>query len=314
MQFRTVNGRNMKNRRIAVLMGGNSSERDISLKSGNCVLNALKAANLHATAFDVNRELPDKLIKEKINLVFIALHGKQGEDGTIQGMLEILNIPYTGSGVLASALSMDKIASKRLFQTAGIPTPEFRAMSKDKHCVANPFKKFPVVIKPSTEGSTIGISIVKKEDEFKKALETAFLYDDNIMCEKYIDGKEITVGILEKKALPVIEIIPKSGFYDFNAKYRKKLTDFVVPAKFQEEKSARIKQIALNANKVLGCSGMSRVDMKLDSKLNPYVLEINTIPGLTETSLLPKAAQAAGINFKELCLKLLDSAIKKHEK
>ena len=303
----------MKNRRIAVLMGGASSEREISLKSGNCVLKALKEAQLNATAFDVNRELPDRLIKEKINLVFIALHGKPGEDGTIQGMLDILNIPYTGSGVLASALSMDKIASKRLFQIGGIPTPEFRVMSKGK-CHINPFKNFPIVVKPSTEGSTIGVSIVKNENEFKKALETAFRYDDNIICEKYIDGKEITVGILGEEALPVIEIIPKSGFYDFNAKYMKKFTDFVVPANLQREKSAKIKQIALKANKVLGCYGMSRVDMKLDCKLNPYVLEINTIPGLTETSLLPKAAQVAGISFMELCLKLLDSAIKKHEK
>jgi len=304
----------MKNRRIAVLMGGPSSEREISLKSGNCVLEALKEAQLNVTAFDVNRELPDRLIKGKIDLVFIALHGKPGEDGTIQGMLDILNIPYTGSGVLASALSMDKIASKRLFQIAGIPTAKFKAISKDKPCTANPLKNFPVVIKPSTEGSTIGVSIVKKESEFKKALETAFRYDDNIMCEKYIDGKEIAIGILEEKALPVIEIIPKSGFYDFNAKYRKKLTDFVVPAELQEEKSAQIKQIALNAHNVLGCTGMSRADMKLDSKLNPYVLEINTIPGLTETSLLPKAAQAAGISFRKLCLRLLDLAIKKHEK
>lgn len=304
----------MKNRRIAVLMGGNSSERDISLKSGNCVLNALKEANLNAAAFDVNRGLPDRLIKEKIDLVFIALHGKPGEDGTIQGMLDILDIPYTGSGVLASALSMDKIASKRLFQVDGISTPEFRVMSKDKPCIANPLENFPIVIKPSTEGSTIGISIVRKEDEFKKALETAFHYDDNIICEKYIDGKEIAVGILEETALPIIEIIPKSGFYDFNAKYKKKSTDFVVPAELQEEKSAQIKQIALKTHKIIGCYGMSRADMKLDYKLNPYVLEINTIPGLTETSLLPKAAQAAGISFKELCLRLLDLAIKKHEK
>jgi len=303
----------MKNRRIAVLMGGPSSEREISLKSGNCVLKALKEAQLNVTAFDVNRELPDRLIKEKIDLVFIALHGKPGEDGTIQGMLDILNIPYTGSGVLASALSMNKIASKRLFQIAGIPTPEFRVVSKGK-CHINPLENFPIVVKPSTEGSTIGISIVKKEDEFKKALETAFCYDDNIICEKYIDGKEITVGILEEKVLPVIEIIPKSGFYDFNAKYKKESTDFVVPAELQEEKNAQIKQIALNAHKVLGCSGMSRSDMKLDSKLNPYVLEINTIPGLTETSLLPKAAQAAGISFMELCLRLLDLAIRKNEK
>ena len=303
----------MKNRRIAVLMGGPSSEREISLKSGNYVLKALKEAKLNATAFDVNRELPDMLIKEKIDLVFIALHGKPGEDGTIQGMLDILNIPYTGSGVLASALSMDKIASKRLFQITGIPTPEFRVMSKGKYHI-NPFEDFPIVIKPSTEGSTIGVSIVKEEDEFEKALETAFRYDDNIICEKYIDGKEITVGILGEEALPVIEIIPKSGFYDFNAKYMKKSTDFIVPAELQEKKNAQIKQIALNAHKVLGCSGMSRADMKLDSKLNPYVLEINTIPGLTETSLLPKAAQAAGISFRELCLRLLDLAIKKHEK
>ncbi len=303
----------MKNRRIAVLMGGPSSEREISLKSGNCVLNALKEAKLNATAFDVNRELPDRLIKNKINLVFIALHGKPGEDGTIQGMLDILNIPYTGSGVLASALSMNKIASKRLFQIAEIPTPEFRVINKNKPHF-NPSQSLPVVIKPSTEGSTIGISIVRKEDEFKKALETAFHYDNDVICEKYIDGKEITVGILEEKALPIIEIIPKSGFYDFNAKYKKKSTDFVVPAKLKKEKIDQIKQIALKAHKIIGCYGMSRADMKLDSKLNPYVLEINTIPGLTETSLLPKAAQAAGISFMELCLRLLNLAIKKHEK
>ena len=303
----------MKNKRIAVLMGGPSSEREISLKSGNCVLNALKAAQLNATAFDVNRELPDRLIKEKIDLVFIALHGKPGEDGTIQGMLDILNIPYTGSGVLASALSMDKIVSKRLFRIAEIPTPEFRVITKDKSCITNPLKNFPIVIKPSTEGSTIGISIVRKEGEFKKALETAFRYDNHIICEKYIDGKEIAVGILGNKALPIIEIIPKSGFYDFNAKYRKKFTDFVVPAELEKGKSVKIKQIALRAHKILGCSGMSRVDMKLDYELNPYVLEVNTIPGLTETSLLPKAAHAAGISFKELCLKLLDTAVKKYE-
>ena len=303
----------MKNKRIAVLMGGPSSEREISLKSGNCVLNALKAAKLNVTAFDVNRKLPDRLIKEKIELVFIALHGKPGEDGTIQGMLDILNIPYTGSGVLASALSMDKIVSKRLFRIAEIPTPEFRVITKDKSCITNPLKNFPIVIKPSTEGSTIGISIVRKEGEFKKALEIAFRYDNHIICEKYIDGKEIAVGILGNKALPIIEIIPKSGFYDFNAKYRKKFTDFVVPAELEKEKSVKIKQIALRAHKILGCSGMSRADMKLDYELNPYVLEVNTIPGLTETSLLPKAAQAAGISFKELCLELLDTAIKKHE-
>ncbi len=304
--------------RIGILMGGASTEREVSLKSGRAVYTALKQAGLDVGVIDIKTEDVKeniKLIKsQKINCAFIALHGRFGEDGQIQKILEKLKIPYIGSGVKASSLAMDKTASRKIFKKAGLNVPRYIVLDKPCYDTMDLSKAglfFPLVIKPATHGSSIGLSIIDKEEDFKKAVDLAFTFDERIIIEEYIKGKEMTVGILGKRALPVIEIIPKKMFFDYEAKYKPGMTSYVVPARIEEKVAKRLKRAALKAHKLLGCFGCSRVDMILNKSGRPFVLEANTIPGLTNTSLLPKAAKSIGIGFNELCLKLIKLAYEK---
>lgn len=304
--------------RIGVLMGGISREREISLKSGNAVYKVLKEAGFDVVALDINspdiQENIQKILSSKIEVAFIALHGKFGEDGTMQKILEELNIPYTGSGVLASKLALDKVLSHRYFQMAGLNVPPYIVINKDNFRDKIDLEKFnfPLVVKPATEGSSIGVSIVEDKEGLIKSIEFAFSFDERVIIEEYIKGRELTVGILDEKPLPIIEIVPKKSFFDYEAKYTKGLTDYIVPAKIEQRLASKVKNSALFAHKSLGCFGFSRVDMILKED-KVYVLEVNTIPGLTETSLLPKAAQAEGIGFLELCLKLIESSFKRNK-
>jgi len=305
--------------RIGVLMGGPSAEREISFKSGNAVFEALKQSGLDVAAIEIKTDKIGEninLIKsQKINCAFIALHGRFGEDGQIQGVLEILKIPYTGSGVFASRLAMDKVASRSLFEAWGLEVPRYKVINKgsyNKFLRASGNIGMPLVIKPASQGSSIGLSIVDKEADFRKAVDLAFGFDERVIIEEYIRGRELTVGILAGRPLPVIEIIPKKTFFDYEAKYKPGMTSYVVPAELEERIAKKVKKAALSCHEILGCFGCSRVDMILDSKgKEPFILELNTIPGFTSTSLLPKAAKTVGIGFNELCVRLIRLAYEK---
>ncbi len=304
--------------RIALLLGGPSSEREVSLKTGRAISSALKGKGLDVVEIDVGEDLSrlvEDLERVAPQVVFIALHGAFGEDGVIQGVLEYMGLPYTGSGVLASALAMDKVASKRLFSYHGIPVPRYTIFRKEGWTLPGetPLEKlsYPLVVKPAAEGSTIGVSIVKEEGDLEGALEEAYKYGDTVLVEEFIEGREITVGILGDEPLPVVEIIPETGFYDYRAKYTPGLTRYEVPARLSRETTVMVQDMALLAHRALGCQDVSRVDFRLAQDGTPYILEVNTIPGMTETSLLPKAARAAGISFEELVLRILESALKK---
>jgi D-alanine-D-alanine ligase len=306
----------LKKKRIAVMMGGLSREREISLKTGKAILKALVEKGYTATAIDVGEDISEKLVKERIECAFMALHGRFGEDGTIQGMLELMKIPYTGSGVLASALAMHKIMCKKLFLCESIPTPRFEIFRRGeikKDLLKKISLPFPVVVKPAREGSTIGVSIVQKEEELGPALKEAGEYDEEIMVEEFMKGKEITVGILEDIPLPIIEIVPKSGFYDYHSKYTKGETQYILPARISREKYLYAQEISLKAFQTLGCSGVARIDLMTDEDENPFVIDVNTMPGMTETSLLPKAASYAGIPFEDLVERILLGASLKIE-
>ncbi|NOX97602.1 MAG: D-alanine--D-alanine ligase [Nitrospirae bacterium] len=303
--------------RIAVLMGGPSSERDVSLKSGKAVEETLREAGLKVIAIEVDEEVEKKLRDEKIEVAFLALHGRYGEDGTVQEMLERLGITYTGSGVEASRIAFDKIASKKAFLREGIDTPAFYVLEKgnkrEKMISQFPFHpviRNPLVVKPAREGSTIGVSVARKEEEYLIALDRAFQYDERILVEEYIAGREITVGILNGSPLPIVEILPRKEFFDFEAKYTEGLTDFKIPASLSSDVYREAQDLALKVHRILACRGVSRVDMKVNNSGKLYVLEVNTIPGMTPCSLLPKAAQAAGISFLQLCCKLIEIALR----
>jgi len=314
--------------RVAVLMGGPSSERDISIKSGMAVYNALIKNGI--TAFPVELEgsqtmdgYIDKVKKRlqlfDIEVAFIALHGRFGEDGTIQEILEEMSIPYTGSGVDASRLGMDKIRSKEAFRAKGIVVPDWEVIDKADLNKVDASKFFDcigetLVIKPSNEGSSIGLCIVDSVPLFYEGLKDAFRYADKVIIEEYVSGRELTVGILDDRPLPVVEIIPKNRFFDFEAKYKKGLTEYKVPAEIDHRTARRCQEIGLMAHEAIGAKSFSRVDMILREDGMPVVLEINTIPGLTETSLLPKAAEAIGIKFEELVSRILETAYGKVEK
>jgi D-alanine-D-alanine ligase len=306
--------------RIGVLMGGSSSEREISLKSGRAVYDALQKLDLQVIAIDIKTESIEaniKLIESYgIDCAFLALHGRFGEDGQIQNILEIMKIPYTGSGVEASRLAMDKAASRSIFESGGLHVPKYKALDKvsyNQDVKINPDLSWPLVIKPATHGSSIGLTIIDKEADLIKALDLAFTYDDRVIIEEYIKGRELTVGILDDQSLPIIEIIPKKTFFDFEAKYQPGMTDYIVPAQLEESIANRVSQAALSAYRLLNCLACSRVDMILSQGQVPFVLEVNTIPGLTTTSLLPKAAKVIGIEFDKLCLKLIELAYEKEK-
>jgi D-alanine-D-alanine ligase len=299
--------------RIGVLMGGPSAEREISLQSGEAVYTALKDIGADVSKLDITsdsqRETHDLISNNNIDIAFIALHGPFGEDGRIQNILQGLGMPYTGSGPRASFLAMDKIASRQIFVRLGLKVPASQFIDKNIYQnTDNLFAGFPLVVKPATQGSSIGLSIVDNKEDLLKALDLAFQYDERVIVERYIGGREITVGILAEKPLPVIEIVPKNRFFDFQAKYQKGLTDYIVPANLPAEVKRIAQRSALLAHKSLGCFGCSRVDMILDQNNKVVVLEVNTIPGLTQTSLLPKAAKVVGIEFPDLVLRLLELA------
>jgi D-alanine-D-alanine ligase len=306
----------LKKKNIGVMMGGVSREREISLKTGKAILKALTEKGYTVCPIDVGQDIAETLIKKKIECAFLALHGRFGEDGTIQGMLELMRIPYTGSGVLASALAIHKIMAKKFFLCEKIPTPPFEVFHRDeieKVPLRNVSLPFPLVVKPAREGSTIGVSIVREEKEWIHALKEAGKYDEEILAEEFMKGKEITVGILEDIPLPIIEVVPKSGFYDYHSKYTKGETEYIIPARIPREKYLYAQEMSLKAFRVLGCSGFARVDLMTDENGNPFVIEVNTMPGMTEISLLPQAASYAGIAFEDLVERILLGASLKIE-
>lgn len=306
----------LKRKKIGVLMGGTSAERDVSLRSGEAVFHALKSRKYNAVKIDAGADLCAVLKKKGIEIAFIALHGGHGENGAIQGMLEVLGIPYTGSGVLASALAMDKEASKKAFLYHGITVPAFRVIMRDagkaggKHTAGYrgaslPFA-LPWVVKPVAEGSSIGVEIVKEKRYFKKALDEAFVYGDKVIVEQYIAGKEIQIGILNDRDIGGVEVRPSLEFYNYKAKYTAGLTEYIFPPQVHRAVSRRCSAAALAAHRALGCSGATRVDLRVDKQGKPFVLEVNTIPGMTATSLLPKIALQAGLDFGSLLEKILE--------
>ena len=295
----------LKNKKIGVLCGGTSSEREISLMSGKAVYEAIKKLGFDVVLIDVDKNVATKLVKEKIQIAYVILHGAMGEDGTIQGMLEIMGIAYTGCGVFSSAASIDKIISKKIFEYAKIPTAKWFTIEKNK-----PFDmpNFPVVVKPASQGSAIGISIVKNKKEFEKAVKLAFSFEDRVLVEQYIKGMEITVGVLNGKPLPVIEIVPKGKFYDFKSKYTLGQSTHIIPARLPNKVLKKAQDIALKIFSEFMCNGICRVDMIVDKKNSIYVLELNTLPGMTKTSLFPDAAKYIGMSFENLVLEILKSA------
>ncbi|MDO8137291.1 MAG: D-alanine--D-alanine ligase [Candidatus Brocadiales bacterium] len=301
-------------RRVAVLMGGLSAEREVSLRSGQSVAKALEERGHKVIPIVVNDETVGQLEGLDIDVAFIALHGSFGEDGGIQSLLESKGIPYTGSGVKASRLAMDKEKSKEVFMASGLPTAEFSLLRRGQPLteVEGLLSRLPLplVVKPSRNGSSVGVSIVKEVEALPKAVEDAFLYDDKIILERYIQGRELTVGILGQEALPVIEIRSARDFYDFVAKYKDKGTEYIVDPQLPRSLYQEVQWLALQAHLALGCSGFSRVDMMCSKEGRPYILEINTIPGFTERSLLPKAAQAAGVGLPELCQRIMEMALR----
>ena len=302
----------MNNRfgRIGVLAGGPSSEREISLRSGKAVHGALLSEGLDAVLLDIKDDINDVISKNGIDVAFIALHGRFGEDGTVQKILEDARIPYTGSKVRASALALDKIASKEAFIKNNIPAPGYIVFEKGKFSVSDIENIiYPVVVKPQFEGSSIGLSIVKEKSLLKEALEKAFQYGDKVILEEYIQGRELTVGILGNEPLPVIEIVTRDNVYDYEAKYKNTDTQYLVPAPIDKDAYKNAGQLGVAAHNALGCTSFSRVDMIMERSGKIFVLEVNTIPGMTERSLLPKAAMAIGLRFNELCVKILENTL-----
>ena len=297
--------------RIGVLAGGPSSEREISLHSGRSVHDALLEEGLDSIFLDVKNDIDEIIEKSCMDVAFIALHGRFGEDGTVQRMLEDAGIPYTGSGAEASLSALDKVASKDLFIRNFIPVPRHIVLIKGRSHPCDCDKLgMPIVVKPHLEGSSIGLSIVRNKNLLQAAIDKAFEYGDKVILEEYINGRELTVGILNDEALPVIEIVPRNKVYDYNAKYKDSATKYLVPAPIPEDISIEARRLGVLAHKTLGCRSFSRVDMMMAPSGDIFVLEVNTIPGMTERSLLPKAARAAGLRFSSLCVRILEDAVK----
>jgi D-alanine-D-alanine ligase len=298
----------LKTKKIGVLMGGLSAEREVSLASGAAVHKALRDRGLHAVAIDVGRDVARVLADEGVDVTFVCLHGRFGEDGAVQGMLELMGIPYTGSGVMASALAMNKIFAKKIFQASGLTVAPYQVLRRGERGAATLGFPLPVVVKPSQEGSSVGVSIVKHEAQIAPALELAFKYDEEILVEQFIKGREIQVGILEDKALGAIEIVPKKEFYDFEAKYTPGMAEHILPAPLRPELYRQVLAAGEEAHRALGCSGYSRVDFLVTEQGECYLLEVNTLPGMTALSLLPEIAGGAGIGFEELVERILMTA------
>ncbi|OTA17115.1 hypothetical protein Xvie_01371 [Xenorhabdus vietnamensis] len=300
--------------KVAVLLGGTSAEREVSLQSGHAVVAGLKEAGINAYSVDTKDFDVTKLKEEGFSKVFIALHGRGGEDGTLQGLLEFLQLPYTGSGVMASALSMDKLRTKQLWQGAKLPVPPYVAINSQKIEQVNDFQLkeyvqelgLPLMVKPNLEGSSVGMTKVNDYSELRGALELAFKYDTDVLVEKWLFGPEYTVGFLGDKALPSIRIQAPEVFYDYDAKYISNQTQYFCPSGLSVEKEQELLDIASKAYKTLGCRGWGRVDIMDDGNGNFYLLEVNTSPGMTSHSLVPIAARQAGLNFSQLVAKILE--------
>lgn len=302
--------RRFQEKRIAVLQGGMSSEREISLKTGGAILGALHRRGYSAQGIDAGPDLAAALQAQRIDTAFVALHGSLGEDGTVQGLLELAGIPYTGSGVLASAVAINKAATKKILAYHGLPTPAFQVVDTPDGTVEGALRAItmapPFVVKPPEEGSTIGISIVTDASQVRDAVSLGLRYDRQLLVEQFIRGRELTAAVLDGEALPLVEIVARDGFYDYTAKYHSQgETRYVVAPDIGEALTATIQGLAAAAYRELGCSGAARVDFLLASGGSPFIIEINTIPGMTETSLLPKAAGRAGLDFDQLVERIL---------
>lgn len=299
----------MNSLKVGVLLGGSSSERDVSICSGKAIAKSLRNIGYQVVEIGENEEIEKGVLEHNIDIAFIALHGRYGEDGTIQKFLEDTGIPYTGSDSLASRNAFYKETAKSIFLEKNIQTPlYFMAKAANHELILSKIKSdlsFPVVVKPVSEGSSIGLSIVRGAQDLKEALLLASKYSEDILIEAYIPGKEITVGILGGEPLSVVHIVPKERFYNYKAKYTSGMTEYIVPAKLETKIYQKIQDIGLRAHKALGCRDFSRVDLRLDPLGQPWVLEVNTIPGFTKTSLLPKAALAVNISFEDLCERIL---------
>lgn len=298
----------LKDKTIGVLMGGISPEREVSLSTGKEVHDAIVKKGLKAVMIDVDHNIATRLQAENIDLAFIALHGNYGEDGTIQGVLEYAKIPYTGSGVLGSAIAYNKIVSKQVFLQNAIPTAPYQIMSRKDRGTFKRSLNLPVVVKPPDQGSSIGVTIVREESEWDAALDLAFQYSEEILVEQFIDGKLLAIGMRGETTLPIIEIRPKSGFYDYESKYTAGQTEYICPAELKEKDAEACREVAAQTFQALQGRGFPRVDVILDAEGTPYVLEMNTIPGMTPTSLLPMAAKEAGLNFESLVVEILKTA------
>jgi D-alanine-D-alanine ligase len=300
--------------KIAVLMGGPGSERDVSLATGRGVSKALRSAGNEVIDVDVRDE--DFPLPKDVDLAFNCIHGTFGEDGQLQKILEARGVAYTGDGVEESRIAFDKILSKQKFREHKVATPESEVIDAGQR----PKMSLPLVVKPARQGSTVGIVIVRKEDELDSALKEAAKYDRKLLVEKFVSGRELTIGILGDQALPILEIIPKGGFYDFNTKYpflnpqAGASAEHVCPATVDAELTKRIQELALQAFRALGLVVYGRVDVLLSDKSEPFVLEVNTIPGMTETSLLPEAAAAAGISYVDLCQRIIELSRAREER
>ena len=306
--------------KVAVLKGGPSLERQVSLRSGARVEDALDRLGHEVAPIDVGADLIERLESVRPDVAFLALHGRGGEDGTVQELLDIVGIPYTGSGVLACERSVDKVLTKHLLIEAGLPTPEFFAFSETAFrelgaAEALPAIEerlaFPIVVKPAAQGSALGVKFARTAQDVPAALVAAFSYDSRVLLERYVGGRDIAVSVLDGETLPIVEAVPRDeDFYDFESRYEIGRTDFVCPAALSPDLTARAQEVALDTYKLLGCRGFARVDLMVeDGSGEPLVLEVNAIPGLTETSLLPMAAEAAGISFDELIGRIVDLAL-----
>jgi D-alanine-D-alanine ligase len=298
--------------KVALLLGGTSAEREVSLKSGATVLAALQEREVDVHSIDAGTDVMEQLLAGGFDRCFIILHGRGGEDGTMQGALELLGLPYTGSGVLASALAMDKWRCKLLWQSVELPVPACAVLdTKSDFAAVEKKLGLPLFVKPAREGSSVGISKVTKSGELAAAYKKAAEHDQLVLAEQYLGGGEYTVAILDGVALPVVKIVPKAEFYDYEAKYLSDDTEYLCPADLSAEKEKELQQLALKAFTAVGCSGWGRIDILLDEQGKAYLLEANTLPGMTDHSLVPMAARAAGIGIEDLVWKILEGSMER---
>ena len=295
--------------KVAVLMGGLSAEREISLLSGNAVLAALKSKGVDAHGIDVDENVVSELVAEDYQRAFIVLHGRGGEDGTMQGLLELMSVPYTGSDVKASSLAMDKLKTKQIWLSMGLPTPDFCILDSEQSCKQALEKLgLPLIIKPVLEGSSIGMSKVESEDELVPAWEKAQQCGGTVIAERWVVGEEYTAAMLDGQVLPMIKLKTTHKFYDYDAKYEAEDTQYICPCGLSEEREAELGELACRAFDAVGASSWGRVDFMLDQDDQPWLIEVNTVPGMTSHSLVPMAAKQAGLSFEDLVLKILSLA------